>query len=157
MMWDYLRRQLGLTDLERRIEQLYDERFQLEKLIGELSDQIKDVSKESQARHRVMQDELMDSEARLMTRIEDLESPRPEEKEDTLVSEDSSKTGFTRWSERKRARAAAEISPAVWAKRLTNGNISRPGGREADLRGGNNKSGNGEGQVPEESREQVKP
>ena len=142
MILDYFRRLFGITDLDRRIENLYDERFQLSRLVGELSDQISSLREEMSIRRKVMAEELMESESRLMARIEELESPQPIVKEDTLVTE-TNKTGFTRWSERKRAKAAAAIEPSVWTKRLINGNIPRPIEPEIDVRGGNNQSGNG--------------
>lgn len=147
MILDYFRRLFGINELETRITNLHDQRFQLEKLVGELTEQTAQSRRESAVRQRVMRDELIESEARLMQRIEELENVKVEPSSDTLEVEEN-KTGYTRWSERKRARAAAEADPSKWIRRLKDGDIPRAG-RQAqdDLRRRNHESGDGKAQV----------
>ena len=147
MILDYFRRLFGINELETRITNLHDQRFQLEKLVGELTEQAAQSRRESAVRQRVMRDELIESEARLMQRIEELENVKVEPSSDTLEVEEN-KTGYTRWSERKRARAAAESDPSKWIRRLKDGDIPRAG-RQAqdDLRRRNHESGDGKAQV----------
>lgn len=150
MIWDWLVRQLGIDKLRLEIQNLHDQKWQLEKLVGELTNQVAEYREESATRQRVMRDELMESEARLMTRIEELESVDTEPSDDTLPTEDN-KPGYTRWSERKRARAAAVTDVARLAERLRNdGDLSRSGrSTQDDVRRGNDQPGDGKGKASE--------
>jgi len=93
-------------------------------MIEELSAQLAAVREEAATRQKVMRDELMESEARMMTLIEELQEREPVEETDTLTAE-TNKSGHMRWTERKRARAAAESNPAALAKRIINGDLQR--------------------------------
>ena len=139
MIYRFLRRRLGIDEIERGVENLHDPRVQLERILDERLDQIKKGQEDAATRQRVMRDELMESEARLMTRIEELESTEPVEKADTLV--DENRTGYIPWSERKRMAAASQSSPATIQEKLR-GHLQgtrRP--EQDDVRWGNNVPG----------------
>lgn len=150
MIWDWLARQLGISKLKLEIDNLHDQKWQLEKLVGELTERVNQYRAESATRQRVMRDELMESEARLMTRIEELEDVETGPSDDTLPTEEN-KSGYIRWSERKRARAAAVTNVAALAERLRkNGDLPRSGRpAQDDVRRRNDQSGDGQGQAPE--------
>ena len=93
-------------------------------MIEELSAQLNTLRGEISYRQTVMRDELCESEARMMTLIEELQEREPVEETDTLTAE-TNKSGHMRWTERKRARAAAESNPAALAKRIINGDLQR--------------------------------
>lgn len=110
-------------------------------MIEELSTELAKVREEAATRQRVMRDELMESEARMMTLIEELQTCAAEPESDTLTSEPN-KSGHTRWTERKRARAAAEANLPALAKRMTtNGNLS------GNVRGRDSRPSDGQTQV----------
>ena len=141
MIWRLFRRLLGIDEVERRIENIHDQRFQLEKIIDELLDQIKKVQEEASTRQRIMRDELMESEARLMTRIEELEAVEPVASTDTLV--DENRTGYIPWSERKRMAVASQSSPTKIQERLRGDIQGTNQPAQYDVRRGNNVSGDG--------------
>lgn len=118
-------------------------------MIEELSAQLAQVREEAATRQKVMRDELMESEARMMTLIEELQTQTSEPEIDTLSS-DTNKSGHIRWTERKRARATAESNLAALAKRMiSNANVS------GNIRGRNDRPSDGEAQVSGESQKQV--
>jgi phage host-nuclease inhibitor protein Gam len=142
MIYTFLRRQLGINDLEIKITNLHDQRFQLQKLLEELVEQVAAAQRDSAARAKTMRDELMESEARLMTRVEELESIEPTEKADTLTGE--SQTGYISWSERKRIAAQREQNPTALRNKL-NGNLPSTGRpAQDDFRRGHDVPSNGE-------------
>jgi hypothetical protein len=106
-------------------------------MIEELSSQLAAAREEAATRQKVMRDELMESEARMMTLIEELQERESEPETDTLTNE-TNKSGHMRWTERKRARAIAESNPAELARRIIpNGNV------QGNVRGRNDGPGDG--------------
>jgi hypothetical protein len=136
----WLRRQSGVERLEVELTLLRPQSGHALAMIEELSAQLAQVREEAATRQKVMRDELMESEARTMTLIEELQTREPAAETDTLSSEPN-KSGHTRWTERKRARMAVESNPAALVKRITNGDV--PG----NSRGRNDRSGDGKAQV----------
>ena len=110
-------------------------------MIGEMSAEIAKLREELTIRQKVMRDELMESEARTMTLIEELQERESAPESDTLTSEPN-KSGHVRWTERKRARAAAEANLPALAKRIT-ANANVPG----NIRRRDNRPGDGQAQV----------
>ena len=157
MIYTWLRRWLGVEALEDRLV-LAESRLSTSILqsghaltmIEEMSAELARVRDEAATRQRIMRDELMESEARTMTLIEELQTRASEPETDTLEA-GPNKSGHTRWTERKRARVVAESNPAALARRIVNGNI------QGNARGRDNRPGDGETQVPGSGQQQVQP
>ena len=149
MIWRWLRRKLGVELAESIAASSVRQSGLALTMIEELSAELAKVREEAATRQRVMRDELMESEARMMTLIEELQDQESATETDTLTNEPN-KSGHTRWTERKRARAVAEANLAVLVKRITaNGNLS------GNVRGRDNRPSNGEAQVSGEVQKQV--
>lgn len=125
-MRHWLRVFLRIPDIELEQQRTHARLNALANVCSELSSQLSKHQEELKVRTSVMRDELMESEARLMNLIEEMQSQvsKTTDNKDTLPEENSS--GYVRWSARKRSAQNKATDPTAW-KRKTNGALSSPG------------------------------
>ena len=115
MIWndEDIKHQLSLLRQEQTIAA--EQHESLGKVVEELTIEMGKQREAAEVRYASLDQEMTEMESRLMTRIEELEEREVTSPETDILQEtEQPSKGMSRWSERKRARIAAESNPERW-------------------------------------------